>query len=1045
MSNPPARLPARPSLEQLRKRAKERLRIVRADEPAATLADEQYALARDYGFESWPKLVHHVRSVLASARIEQFDRLAADLLAGYGGDTEALRRLIAHCGVGYDTDRFGARLRSRVDELRGRAAGDPSLADVRHVVAYEYGFESWAALDEALGQPPERTPDPRLGRSASPPFYRIDPDRNTLEARPPLTDGDWERIFAIMKERGLTGIKAAAIGDGAISRLSRLDFVTRLDIGGPALSDDGLLHLAGMPQLEELSLAGRVTDRGFKTWREREIGYDLMTFAPEANNLLLDGPITDRGLAGLAGLDGLFGLGLFWHAHAFTGAGLAALSVLPNLRFLACPGEGCDDAAMRSIATLPKLRMLLAQGTIASDDGFVALSRCRSLEYLWGRECPNLQGRGFRALASMPASWAGGELQARGRCLARGAGRLPVAAAAHADGRHRRRVPPRGCLRGPGGPVVHVLTRDGRRGHRAHRRADAEDVLRRQDRDHGQELRDPRPDGIPRAGRALGNRGRHRRRAQRAGQAAAPAPVHRHGRTARDTGGLGGFSASGAHRLRELSGASAPGGFGRGTDAASRLPLASALRDPTSRARLRAPWPASTSAPPLRAGRSGRPGAPPIGQPLLAFSTLELHPALLRGVGDLGFTTPTPIQSQAIPQALAGRDLLASAVTGSGKTAAFLLPILHNLIGRARGTTRALVLAPTRELALQILDDLRGLARHTSLKAAAVHGGVAMGPQQTALRQGVDVIVATPGRLLDHFQHGYAALAGLEYLVLDEADRMLDMGFLPDIRRVLRHVPRPRQTFLFSATMPAPIEALTREILRDPARLALQRRPAPAQGVTHAVYPVPTTLKGPLLVELLRRGHVNEALVFTRTKHRADRLCKLLNRHGISAERIHGNRSQPQRTKALAAFKAGEFRVLVATDIAARGIDVESLGHVVNFDVPAVPDDYIHRVGRTARAAETGEAFTLVAPEDEDDLKRIERAVGAKLPRVRLDGFAYGATPDAPLEVPIGERIAAIRAKKAEDRGRAAAKAARKAEAESAASGRPRRRRYGRR
>jgi ATP-dependent RNA helicase RhlE len=429
----------------------------------------------------------------------------------------------------------------------------------------------------------------------------------------------------------------------------------------------------------------------------------------------------------------------------------------------------------------------------------------------------------------------------------------------------------------------------------------------------------------------------------------------------------------------------------------------------------------------------------------LAFSTLELHPALLRGVGDLGFTTPTPIQSQAIPQALAGRDLLASAVTGSGKTAAFLLPILHNLVGRPRGTTRALVLAPTRELALQILDDLRGLARHTSLKGAAVHGGVAMGPQQAALRQGVDVIIATPGRLLDHFQHGYAALAGLEYLVLDEADRMLDMGFLPDIRRVLRHVPRPRQTFLFSATMPAPIEALTREILRDPARLALQRRPAPAQGVTHAVYPVPTTLKGPLLVELLRRGHVNEALVFTRTKHRADRLCKLLNRHGISAERIHGNRSQPQRTKALAAFKAGEFRVLVATDIAARGIDVESLGHVVNFDVPAVPDDYIHRVGRTARAAETGEAFTLVAPEDEDDLKRIERAVGAKLPRVRLDGFAYGATPDAPLEVPIGERIAAIRAKKAEDRGRAAAKAARKAEAESAASGRPRRRRYGRR
>jgi len=429
----------------------------------------------------------------------------------------------------------------------------------------------------------------------------------------------------------------------------------------------------------------------------------------------------------------------------------------------------------------------------------------------------------------------------------------------------------------------------------------------------------------------------------------------------------------------------------------------------------------------------------------LAFSALELHPTLLRGVGDLGFTRPTPIQSQAIPQALAGRDLLASAATGSGKTAAFLLPILHNLVGRPRGTTRALVLAPTRELALQILDDLQALARHTNVRGAAVHGGVGMGPQQTALRKGADVIIATPGRLLDHFQYDYAALAGLEYLVLDEADRMLDMGFLPDIRRVLRHIPRPRQTFLFSATMPAPIEALTREILKDPAKLALQRRAAPAKGVTQAVYPVPQGLKGTLLVELLKQGHMDEALVFTRTKHRADRLAKLLNRHGIPTERIHGNRSQPQRTKALAAFKAGQYRVLVATDIAARGIDVESLGHVVNFDVPPVPDDYIHRVGRTARAAETGEAFTLVAPEDEEDMKRIERAVGTKLPRVRLEGFAYGATADAPLEVPIGQRIAAIRAKKAEDRARGVAKAARKAEAESAASGRPRRRRYGRR
>lgn len=427
----------------------------------------------------------------------------------------------------------------------------------------------------------------------------------------------------------------------------------------------------------------------------------------------------------------------------------------------------------------------------------------------------------------------------------------------------------------------------------------------------------------------------------------------------------------------------------------------------------------------------------------MAFSALKLHPTLLRGVEDLGFTRPTPIQAEAIPHALEGRDLLACAATGSGKTAAFLLPILHQLMDRPRGTTRALVLAPTRELALQILEDLNGLARHTGLEAAAVHGGVGMGPQETAFRKGADVIVATPGRLLDHFQQPYAALSGLEYLVLDEADRMLDMGFLPDIRRVLRHVPKPRQTFFFSATMPPPIEALTHEILRAPAKIALQRKAAPAKGVTQAVYPVPASLKASLLVELLKRRHMDEALVFTRTKHRADRLAKLLARHDISAERIHGNRSQAQRTKALQGFKDGKFRVLVATDIAARGIDVEALGHVVNFDVPTVPEDYIHRVGRTARAELTGEAFTLVSPEEEGDLTRIERAVGAKLPRVRLDGFAYEASAEAPLEVPLGERIAAIRARKAEDRARAAAKATHKA-AGDGQSARPRRRRFGR-
>ena len=360
----------------------------------------------------------------------------------------------------------------------------------------------------------------------------------------------------------------------------------------------------------------------------------------------------------------------------------------------------------------------------------------------------------------------------------------------------------------------------------------------------------------------------------------------------------------------------------------------------------------------------------------------------------MGFTRPTPIQSEAIPRALEGRDLLACAATGSGKTAAFLLPILHQLLDRPRGTTRALVLVPTRELTHQIRDDLNGLAYFTGLKAAAVHGGVNMKPQEIAFRKGTDVIIATPGRLLDHFQYHYAALSGLEYLVLDEADRMLDMGFLPDIRRILQHVPKPQQTFFFSATMPGPIEKLTQEILREPARIALQKKATPAEGVVHAAYPVSSGLKTALLVELFKKGHIDDALVFTRTKHRADKVAKILNRNGIHAERIHGNRSQPQRTKALAGFKAGKFQVLVATDIAARGIDVEALGHVVNFDVPAAPEDYIHRVGRTARAEATGEAFTLVAPENEVDFKRIERSVGLDIPRILLDDFSYEATPD---------------------------------------------------
>jgi ATP-dependent RNA helicase RhlE len=413
------------------------------------------------------------------------------------------------------------------------------------------------------------------------------------------------------------------------------------------------------------------------------------------------------------------------------------------------------------------------------------------------------------------------------------------------------------------------------------------------------------------------------------------------------------------------------------------------------------------------------------------FSGLKLHPLLIKGLKELGFVRPTPIQTDAIPPALEGRDVLACAMTGSGKTAAFLLPILHRLIEKPRGTTRALVLTPTRELAAQILADLNDFAVHTPLTGAAVFGGVGMGPQEHAFRSGVDVLIATPGRLLDHFRFPYARLAGLEHLVLDEADRMLDMGFLPDIRRVLKHLPQKRQTLFFSATMPAPILTLTREMLHQPATINLQRQAAPAVGITQAAYPVTQELKSALFLALLERGDMKEALVFTRTKHRADRLMKFLVKNGIKAERIHGNRSQPQRTEALAGFKSGKYRVLVATDIAARGIDIEALGHVVNFDVPKVPEDYIHRVGRTARAEAVGDAFTFVAPDEESDFKRIERVVGKRLPRVTVPDFDYKARPEAKLEVPLAERIAGIKARKAEDRVRAKANAERRAASEA--------------
>src|SRR5262245_57325132 len=415
----------------------------------------------------------------------------------------------------------------------------------------------------------------------------------------------------------------------------------------------------------------------------------------------------------------------------------------------------------------------------------------------------------------------------------------------------------------------------------------------------------------------------------------------------------------------------------------------------------------------------------------MPFGALKLHPSLIKGIKELGFSKPTPIQTDSIPAALGGRDILACAMTGSGKTAAFLLPVLHQLLGRPRGTTRALVVTPTRELAAQIVQELQALAVHTPITGAAIYGGVGMGPQEHAFRSGVDVLVATPGRLLDHLKHAYARLDKVEYLVLDEADRMLDMGFLPDIRRLLKHLPHKRQTLFFSATMPEPILQLTRELLHHPVTINLERKSAPAAGITQAVYPVPQELKSALLHTLLARDIMHEALVFTRTKHRANRLWEYLAKRGLSASRIHGNRSQRQREDALEGFKTGRYRVLVATDIAARGIDVEALGHVVNFDVPLAAEDYIHRIGRTGRAEATGEAFTFASPQEQHEIAAIERAIGRKLPRVTVPDFDHAAKPETKLEVPLAQRIAEIRARKAEDRRRRDSNAARRAAAQA--------------
>jgi ATP-dependent RNA helicase RhlE len=410
----------------------------------------------------------------------------------------------------------------------------------------------------------------------------------------------------------------------------------------------------------------------------------------------------------------------------------------------------------------------------------------------------------------------------------------------------------------------------------------------------------------------------------------------------------------------------------------------------------------------------------------MPFSTFGLHADILRGVKDLAFTHPTPIQKEAIGPALQGRDVLACAQTGSGKTAAFMLPIIHRLMTHPAHTgprrPRALVLTPTRELAVQILENLNSLAVHTPISGAAIIGGVGMGPQAHAFRTGTEILVATPGRLLDHLRAPYARLDALEVLVLDEADRMLDMGFLPDIRRILKTLPAKRQTLFFSATMPQEIRQLTHEMLKDPVSIQIDRQQAPAVGITQAIYPVPQHLKTQLLKKLLEDEELESVICFTRTKHRANRLAATLAAAGLSCVPIHGNRTQGQRQAALGGFKEGKFRVLVATDIAARGIDVQDVSHVINFDCPHLPEDYIHRVGRTGRASAVGDAFTFVSDEEQGDLRAIERAIGKRLPRVTLPDFDYTQKAAERLEVPIAERIAAIRAKKAEERARHASR-----------------------
>lgn len=372
----------------------------------------------------------------------------------------------------------------------------------------------------------------------------------------------------------------------------------------------------------------------------------------------------------------------------------------------------------------------------------------------------------------------------------------------------------------------------------------------------------------------------------------------------------------------------------------------------------------------------------------MKFESFQLHPNIMAGVKAQGYTTPTPIQRQAIPQVMQGRDVMGLAQTGTGKTAAFVLPILERLLQGPRGRVRALIIAPTRELAEQIHESIKELGRQTKLHSITIYGGVGVNPQIQKLRAGVEVVVACPGRLLDHINQGTIRLSSLEVLVLDEADRMFDMGFLPDIRRILKHVPTKRQTLLFSATMPDDIRRLAHEILHDPVTVQVGHT-APVNTVSHALYPVGQHLKTALLLELLHHTDTGSVLIFTRTKHRAKRVAQQLEKAGYKAASLQGNLSQNRRQAALDGFRDGSFQVLVATDIAARGIDVSSISHVINYDIPDTVDAYTHRIGRTGRAAKTGDAFTLITREDEPVVRSIERVLGAKIERRTLKGFDY--------------------------------------------------------